>query len=211
MRRAFGYAGAWAVVTSTAAGVSWYGCTLVLDESSSGPPPSVLAAVGAGHGPPPDQTTTATKTARPRPRPTRATAPAAPRTAPAPHASRSSRSPFLPPATPTNIRHATPPTHAGHPLPPGRLPAATSPSSPADPTALQLTCPMAGGTATLRFSPGESVVQVISLTPAPGYRVYLNQSRPDELTVSFVRSGRESDLLATWNGEASTEVTEYSW
>jgi hypothetical protein len=70
---------------------------------------------------------------------------------------------------------------------------------------------MLGGSATLRFSPAESVVQVISVTPAPGYRTYLDQVGPDELVVIFTRPGRESDLHATWDGEATAEVIQYLW
>jgi len=65
--------------------------------------------------------------------------------------------------------------------------------------------------ATLRFSPAEAVVEVISLTPTPGYRTYLTLIGPDELLVTFTRPGLQSDLHAIWDGEATVEVTEYAW
>jgi hypothetical protein len=210
MRRAFGYAGAWVAVTSGAVGVSWYGCAIVLNGSSSGPP-SVLASVGSMPGSPLDQATTGpTKVARPEQ--TRKATSAAPRATAAPRASRSSSNrPFLPAATPTHTKHASPPPHRRKPLPPNSPTTTTVQSYSEDPTAVLQTYRTIGGTATLRFSPAEAVVQVVSLKAAPGYRTYIDQFRPDELVVIFARSGWESNLHATWDGEATAEVTEYSW
>src|SRR5215470_18011777 len=120
MRRAFGYAGAWVAVTSTAVTVSWYGSAIVLNGSSSAPP-SVLSAVVPVQGTPLDQATAeATRVARPQQ--TRTAGSAAPRSTAAPRSSRSNR-PYLPVATPTYSKHATPtPMHGRRPLPPGRLP-----------------------------------------------------------------------------------------
>jgi hypothetical protein len=206
MRRAFGYAGAWVAVTSTAVTVSWYGSAIVLNGSSS-EAPSVLSAVVPVQGTPLDQATA--EATRARPQQTKTAGSAAPRTTTAPRSSRSSR-PYLPKSTPTYTKHATPPAHSRRPLPAGRLPA-TNPDPDVDPSAVQQTYRVAGGLATLRFSPAEAVVRVVSLTPSPGYRTYVTLIAPDELLVTFTRPGLQSDLHATWDGEATVVVNEYAW
>jgi hypothetical protein len=169
----------------------------------------MLAGVGPASGSPLDQVTTGPpRVARPHPT-TTAKSPAQ-RTTATPRGSRSNRPPYVPAATPTLIKHAPPPPHGQKPLPAGRLPV-TSQSLGVDSTVVPQTYHILGGSATLRFSPAEAMVQVISVTPAPGYRVYLDRKGADELILTFTRPGREADLHATWNGEATAEVTEYLW
>jgi hypothetical protein len=209
MRRAFGYAGAWLMATSVAVMVSWFGCAVVLRDSSP-PAPEVLSSMHGRNAaglpaPVPGTTLIARRTAGGdapgAPVPTRSTEP---------RASRGSR-PAPPPVTvPTTTRHARPPVHTTPPTQPAGPPTATPTLAAApDPNATERTFDLTGGRATLSFTPAG--VQVIGVNPAPGYDWYVDQSRPGELWVIFGSAGQESDLYAAWNGGPAASVTEYWW
>ncbi|MET9226456.1 hypothetical protein [Lentzea sp. NPDC003310] len=185
MRRSVGYLVAWALVTTVAIGLSWFGIRWAME-------PAPVAAVG-------DSTTSSA--VLPMPTITSMTVPV-----PEPGASVDTTAP---PVTTTSTRPPVVTTSA--PAPPSSTDARpTSAQSPqgewqADGSYVHA-FHLRGGDVVVRYRP--QGVQALSATPADGYSVRVEQPG-GPLVVNFQNAaGRLSRLEATWDNGPTAKVVE---
>ncbi|MDX3661051.1 hypothetical protein PV646_27425 [Streptomyces sp. ID05-26A] len=184
MRRSVGYLVAWAVVTTVAVGLSWFGIRWAME-------PAPVAAIGS------------TTSSAVLPMPTITTL-----TVPAPEPGASAGTP-PPPVTPSSTR--PPVVTTSVPAPPSSTDArpspAQSPQGEWQPDGSYVHAfNLRGGDVVVRYRP--QGVQALSATPADGYSVSVEQPG-GPLVVNFRNAaGRLSRLEATWDNGPTAKVIE---